>query len=391
MTVVADADLEAVESAFGAQPPTDADSEPGEDGAWAWFVHANGVTFVIEENGFQGSRAEVLRPATRRTGRAASVYWNVNGLVRFTCARRGNLTGDIGLDEDPEEADLEELPRAVRRLAALCAYDEDVSVDMVGVGAAMVATFTRISFGADVLELGRPRRLVPPVSDLTGASKWTLHTEPVLRAGIEALSPLGQRAFAAWVARAAIAEAGLQDDPQVAAILVQLGDLERAPTAPRGLDAAVARSARALQARENAAFDDEDLHFDLEGHYATQERLALYIARMLTHEDPLDAALTCADHAVSIYHCSQLERRDLFDEDETGRWRVGQESNPRREAFVDLLGRLARAPRSEWDAALAELPAPLTAEDKADAVRIDHERRDRGDFQTYQVSGADDD
>jgi len=49
-----------------------------------------GVVVLIEDTGWQGSRPEVLSRLSKR-GAAASVSWNVNGLVMFSSARRGKV------------------------------------------------------------------------------------------------------------------------------------------------------------------------------------------------------------------------------------------------------------------------------------------------------------
>jgi hypothetical protein len=387
VTAVVDASPEAVERAFGAEP-FDPDAEPGEDGSWAWFVHRPGGTIVIEDNGVEGIRGEVLSQATRGKGKAASIFWNVNGLVEFACSRRGKAAGSTSL-EDPDESDLEAIPRALRRLAATCAYDESFDgaddVDRIAVGAAMVETFTGVSFGPDDITSGEPRRLTPLPSTLEGAGTFTLSDDPDLRAHVEALAEADQRLFAAWVARAAVAESGMEQEPSVAAMLDQLADPLTVPSPVPGLDTLSARQSRAYEARWTAAFDDEDLHFDLEGVFERQRGSTVRVVRQLAHPDPAVAALTCAHWATHVFAASTLDRLDIYEKRDTGRWHIGQESNPRRQVFVEVLDRVAQAPPSEWEAMRNELPTPLTAEEKADAVRRDQVRRDRGDFATYQL------
>lgn len=48
---------------------------------------------VVENNGFQGSRADVLGPASRasRASTASSFFWNVNAVTAFSAARRGEV------------------------------------------------------------------------------------------------------------------------------------------------------------------------------------------------------------------------------------------------------------------------------------------------------------
>jgi hypothetical protein len=343
VTVVVGAAPDVVEAAFGAEAPTGDDTEPGDGGAWARFVHRDGVSIVVEDNGFEGTREEVLRPATQGRAKAASVFWNVNGLTQFTCARHGKQVVAIDL-EDPDESELDEVPRPLRRLAAIWSHDDgdqdDPGPEPAAVGAAMVQTFTGAAFGPDVLEVGELRRLIPRASDLEQVGEWTLDGEPALRTGIEALDPRDQRAFARWVARAAFAEAGVGHEPQLLELLARLDDPEATPTPSPALDALAARQARADAVRYDAAFEGEDLRHDLEAGYLAQRGNATHLARHLAHPDALASALICTRSACSIYALSLLERRDIFREDETGRRRVGSEPNPRREDFVDLLVRL---------------------------------------------------
>ena len=389
LTVVVGADPAAVESAFGAEPAGETPT-PGADGEWAWFVHREGVTIVIEDNGFQGTLEAVLRPATRGPAKAASVFWNVNDLAKFTSCRRGQATTTVDLEE-PDEDSLNALPHALRVLAALCSLDEDEpATEPVAVGAAMVETFTGIRFDADVLQEGELRRLTPPASPLDEVSRWTLSNEPALRAGIEALAPDDQRALAAWVTRAVIAEAGMEDEPEVASVLARLGDPAGVPGAGPALDALQARLMRARESRQNAASElddgDDDVSHDLEARYALQRWLAVNIAKHLAHPDPAAAALICSEQACRLYVDSALERLDQFREDGEGRQSAGRAPNPRRQEFVDLLLRVLVTPRSQWEALSLGLPVPFTPEQKQKAMRRDRRRRNRGDFETYQIA-----
>lgn len=400
VTVVVDPEPAAVEKAFGAEPADqDLDiDQVGEDGAWAWFVHLDGATVVVEENGFQGIRDEVLRPASKASaaGKAASVFWNVNGQTWFHFARRGKQVGSIDLI-GPDDKALEAIPASLRRLASLCrAVDNDSedlatatdegAVDEIAIGAAMVQQFTGIAFGPEVLERGEPRRLTPPAAHLDTPDEHRADYAPTLREGITALSPVDQRAFAAWVIVAAAAEAGMDTEPSVAAMLQQVTDPENVPTPVPGLDALAARMARESDARWMRGLEDDDLYHDLESAYLAQQQELVYGARHVAHPDPWAAAILAADSGFRVYAGSRLERGAIYREDDRGRWYVGSEPNPRGQQFLDLLERLVRSPRAEWGRLAGELPVPLTAEQRAEAVRRDQERRDRGEFQTYQIA-----
>ncbi|MFG3253408.1 DUF6461 domain-containing protein [Streptomyces sp. NPDC048172] len=58
---------------------------------------------VVENNGYQGSREEVLRPLSR-LGRTASAFWNVNAVSRLSLAEDGLISSALDmvvLDEEP--------------------------------------------------------------------------------------------------------------------------------------------------------------------------------------------------------------------------------------------------------------------------------------------------
>ncbi|MFI8933996.1 DUF6461 domain-containing protein [Streptomyces sp. NPDC053474] len=67
------------------------------------LVSRSGPTVVVvENNGYQGSREEVLRPLSR-LGRTASAYWNVNAVSRLSLAEDGLIQSvlDMVVPEDP--------------------------------------------------------------------------------------------------------------------------------------------------------------------------------------------------------------------------------------------------------------------------------------------------
>lgn len=77
-------------------------------------------TVLVEPNGFQGSRPDVLTGLSRR-GRALSVFWNANGDGQLVYAEQGRLLTVLDLF-DPEE--LEELPPALSAWAELAEQDD---------------------------------------------------------------------------------------------------------------------------------------------------------------------------------------------------------------------------------------------------------------------------
>lgn len=119
------------------------------------MLDVDGVVVVIEENGFTGSDASVLT-AVSRAGRAASMFWNVNGLTRLSFAREGTVLSSF-------EPGLEE-PSAVPEVAAaLAGLDLADFRDLTEKGLVAVERFTGRALGpgdlADVERLGVGYRL----------------------------------------------------------------------------------------------------------------------------------------------------------------------------------------------------------------------------------------
>jgi hypothetical protein len=166
VTVAHLADPAKLHRAFGADTdPLPAADFPVEiDDEWAWFTSSGEASVVVEDNGVQGSRGTVLGLASRASsnGKAASVFWNVNGLVIFSCARKGKLVGSIEL-LDVDEDELEDIPRSLHRLAMQANLEGS---DPIAVAAAMVEKFTGVSFGPTILDHGAGYAITP---DYVGA------------------------------------------------------------------------------------------------------------------------------------------------------------------------------------------------------------------------------
>ena len=98
ITVVPAGDRDAVLAAFGAQPGAarvngsmdDLGVDTGAGGP-IYVVQVGEAIVVIEDNGYQGARTEVLRPASKAsgTGVATSFFWNVNAVTAFSAAPPG--------------------------------------------------------------------------------------------------------------------------------------------------------------------------------------------------------------------------------------------------------------------------------------------------------------
>ncbi|WP_125264437.1 DUF6461 domain-containing protein [Streptomyces alboflavus] len=107
-TAVHGADEDAVIGLFGGDPeharPMKLTDLRDQDRGDRILVSRSGTAVVVvEDNGFQGSREEVLRPLSR-LGRTASAYWNVNAVSRLSLAEDGLIASafEMILPEEPE-------------------------------------------------------------------------------------------------------------------------------------------------------------------------------------------------------------------------------------------------------------------------------------------------
>ncbi|WP_150494703.1 DUF6461 domain-containing protein [Streptomyces kanamyceticus] len=106
-TAVCGADEEDVIRLFGGDPerarPMNLEELRDYDEGDLILVSRSGpAVVVVEGNGYQGSREEVLRPLSR-LGRTASAFWNVNAVSRLSLAEDGLLSAvlDMVVPEDP--------------------------------------------------------------------------------------------------------------------------------------------------------------------------------------------------------------------------------------------------------------------------------------------------
>jgi hypothetical protein len=111
VTVVVGASAEEVLRGFGADPADPVELADLTEGAavqpWLAVLDRGDDVLVIEENGFAGTDREVLA-AVSRTGRAASMFWNVNAVKRLSFARGGEVLASFepGLTPPPDDPEI---------------------------------------------------------------------------------------------------------------------------------------------------------------------------------------------------------------------------------------------------------------------------------------------
>lgn len=399
ITAVAAADSERVAAAFGCDPAlatsvtyADIEGEPDRlgQGLQAWLGCSGDSAVMIEDNDYQGTRAEVLRPASKASssGLAASIFWNVNGVIRFSAARKGKIVCSVEvLDCEPDE-----FPRPLRRLAALAADDE---TDLVALGAAMVEKFTGVAFDQTTINQASHRTLTPVPEDLEtyGPEGSALrYYAPEVLAAIVAADPGTYRPLATWAAQAAAAEAGVAEEGVVRQLTEQFAESAR-PVLPPGFDHVLARWEREKQQWDN----EHDSHTltassgALEGEFLQARVWAGRALKTATHPDPLEAALQATFDALWTFYCTLTKRRLTFVEDENGRHVVGDDRDGlpgRAQAFADLVLEALAQPTPRWEVLSARLPRALTDAQRQELIRTDQELQASGAFDTWQTVRA---
>ena len=93
-------------------------------------------------------------------GKAASAFWNVNGVVRFGCAQRGKVIASFELDD----ADDQELPA---RLRAIVDEHRSSGVNQAELAMALVQQFTCIVVAGttEIMAPSAAHRILEPISD----------------------------------------------------------------------------------------------------------------------------------------------------------------------------------------------------------------------------------
>lgn len=189
---------------------------------WVCVLDVPGGAVAVEFNGWQGTEFPVLRALSSPGNLAASMYWNVNAVRRFSLARDGEVLSrfELGLDDI-------ESPEARELLADLDVKGRHRNA----VGVLAATRFTGISLSADDLkriqavDIGYP--ILPLLPDLRteqrltdGSRRWPGHGP--LGADTDRLAAMPDdelRDLAWWIAAFAAAHSELAQHPAVTATL----------------------------------------------------------------------------------------------------------------------------------------------------------------------------
>ncbi len=145
VTVVTGSTVDDVIRAFGGDPAhCESARELGQRYGiepWVTVLAVEDAVLAVEFNGWQGGNREIMR-ALSRSGRAGSMYWNVNALTRLTLAEHGELLAafEPGIEPHPDLAVFEGLDLADYR-------------DKIGKGLVAVERFT--GYGIRPMDLDR--------------------------------------------------------------------------------------------------------------------------------------------------------------------------------------------------------------------------------------------
>lgn len=441
VTVVPAADREAVLIAFGAREATGrevaslevaSDEQVTAHGyygpGWIYVVAIGDALLVLEENGFQGVRSEVLTRASTasRTGQAAAYFWNANALTELAVAVGGEKQVSVEL-LGAEEEDLVGLPAALRAVALEGAQ---VGSDRESAGIAVVAGTTGVPFSAASLVGGTVYEIDPLPEGLRtlGPGEDSMRSVTPVAPAVAVLPADVQRRLALWATTAAVREGDVGDEAVVRDVLAALsGGTAVTPTTLGRLDELARVTVRATDdfelieramepsmeevpphtyyvATRPGPFGDSEALSHLEGSYLGQRRWAVETVRRATHLDPYSAAVECLGHASTVYSLGTTTRGWLFDEGEWGRRYVGFEPAPRHLQYDEVVTRLlsdlvelvtttgadgmetATSPDADvWARATAALPAPLTPDERTRAIHADAEAALDGAFSTWQT------
>lgn len=170
---------------------------------------------AIESNGWQGNRPEVLRRVSL-TGRAASVYWNVNAVKNFAAAEHGIVLDHIEYWSELTDPLLLELSDDL---------DRDTHVDAVARGLVVAERFTGVAvtedFAVALRDSWRGYDLLPQLPDhhpFNEHGDYTFGSLLDQRSGFLAATADELRDLTWWIVSEMVKHYGV-DDPDVTATM----------------------------------------------------------------------------------------------------------------------------------------------------------------------------
>jgi hypothetical protein len=310
LTLVESGDPAAVASAFGGdldpgQPPAGLDRliHSTVDAPAVALRRLDNWVLVVEYNGWQGSRPEVLRAAAT-AGRAVSAYWSVNADTRFSYALDGLVLTTFEANS-PGQRHGEDPDRLEAYRAGLDWGSGDPAALMLALMARVTGTIPVPQWLAGDFAIVA---VLPPAEDVATKAHPEMYQltydDPLLSFHLCRASAAQLRAVAALAVERAVAATGLATEPAVAAVLAS-----RPPATSPALEDMFRRT---LAAIPRAGKTRQPL---LRSRYYTLDAI-----RESTGPDPLAAAfgaLAAADTCLVV---------------------LGSPRAPLRQAVLDILG-----------------------------------------------------
>ena len=263
------------------------------------------VVVAVEPNGFQGSRREVLRVASR-VGEAVSVYWNVNLVCRFSYSVGGELVTSF----DPLFTDQRFGSDPDRLLGEMATLPFGIDNDPIPAAFVLAERVTGRALSREDIEgLTDSWRLVPLLGDLypMQAEYHSLRYQHGELVDLVAGAPSEvQRELAAVAAEQAATASGLDREPGVRAALA---GLRTTPGEP--LSAEVAELVRQLLHRSSLALSAVSIgqsHETSEAYDLSRSANAANALYAATNPDPPTAALDALSSALHVIGEGLLEQ-----------------------------------------------------------------------------------
>ena len=250
ITVVSNASVDVVLAALGGDPGRAQvrmlDALEEEEAVVA-LAQRDGAVLAVEPNGLEGSREVVLRQASAQ-GRAGSMFWTPDGLTTLSLAESGEVlfSADIAEDQAPD-------PGLEEYFGGGSFGEDDGPVEWVAYGLGVIERFTNVRFGGpmlpqtglvhvlepypnvapgrtDVVARGpRPAAEVDLDTVTRHSLEWTFGSRAFGDPAIIAFTAvvLGatderRRQVAALAVRRALRAVGLEDHPELRAVLGSL-------------------------------------------------------------------------------------------------------------------------------------------------------------------------